>query len=112
MEEKKGYDKHPKMVGLARELSQTWKDSGIVGFNITYRPTEGNLAIHEAFQLYCARHSNNEYLQGLKQLLDAAGFIELLLGHEERLRALESQIYTKKAEEDPEKPKQVGPFTF
>jgi hypothetical protein len=93
------YDRHPDMLKVAKELSAMTSGAGKVGFAITYTATRGNLNTHERFQKYCFENSNNEYLQGIKSLLDLAevfdyfaSFVEELDKVKLRLEALENGV--------------------
>lgn len=92
MDEKNGYDKHPDMVKIARELSGITNSAGKVGFAVTYTATPGNLSVHEAFQKFCFEKSNNEYLAGIGKLLEFAAIYNWLTEFDRRLLVLEAKV--------------------
>lgn len=70
---------------VAKALSDMSRNTGKVTFKITYTATEGNVNIDKAFQDFCFKYSNNEYLAGLGMLLE-------VFDHYRDLKSLESYI--------------------
>lgn len=96
---------------LAKFLSDISRNSGKVSFVVTYHGTEGNVAIDKEFQKFCAEHSNNEYLQGIKLLLgmfnhyqELRALDEVVADLEDRITALEAKP-KEQTEEKEDKPK-------
>ena len=79
-------------VEAAKFFSDISRNSGKISFRILYTGTDGNISIHKEFQKFCFEESNNEYLQGIKVLLDAYNHLKNLQGIEEYLSILEDRI--------------------
>lgn len=56
-------------IEIAQSFSDISRNSGRTAFKVTYTATEGNLEIDKEFQEFCFKYANNEYLQGIKLLL-------------------------------------------
>lgn len=91
---------------LAKVLSDISRNSGKVTFKITYTATNGNLDIDKAFQKYCSKFSNNEYLAGIGLLLQAWEHYKDVRSLEVYLQSIDSRlkVLEDKATKDTDEP--------
>ena len=104
----------PKMTELARNLSGLSKNAGTVGFIIKYTATDPNIRVHEEFQRFAFEEANNEYLLAISKLLDHARFSRYFEVMDQRLSALEAEVYKNGLQEEKKEvesvPKKGGTF--
>lgn len=55
-----------------KDLSDKVEESIVYVFKVKYHGTKENVAVHEAFKEYCRLQTDNNYLQGIKRLLELA----------------------------------------
>jgi hypothetical protein len=80
------------LFDLGKKLTKMSSENGDMGFSIKYTATDGNLRIHEDFIKFCFDNSNNEFLQGIKLLLDSYKTAELISDMAEYLSVLDLRV--------------------
>ena len=76
-----------------------------LSFNVKFNNTEENKVVHESFKRFCLEEAGNNYLLGIKNLLDFkeydykyASLYDLIIGLREELAELKTKISNSKSE--------------
>lgn len=77
---------------IAEFFSEASRGAGKVSFKITYTNTDGNRDIDQRFLDFCFKNANNEYLMGIKLLLDSYDRLKDRIAMEAYMKMLELRI--------------------